>query len=66
MKPETTDRILRQPEVLARTGLSGATLRREEAAGRFPQRVQLSRRAVGWPLTAVLEWLRGRARETAE
>ena len=40
--------IIRKPEVLRRTGYSDTTIWREEKAGRFPQRVQLSPMAVGW------------------
>ena len=41
-------RILRLPEVMARTGLSRTTIYRWRVAGRFPQAVPLGTRCVGW------------------
>ena len=55
------DRILRVDEVLAQTGLSKATLYRLVDSGDFPQPVRLGgpeRRAVGWRLSEVQEWIR--------
>lgn len=43
-----TDRLLRKPEVTARTGLSVSSIYRKEMEGRFPQRRQIGLRAVGW------------------
>jgi prophage regulatory protein len=55
------DRMFRKSEVRALTTLSDSTLKREEEAGRFPRRVRLSRRAVGWRAGDVLAWLKRRA-----
>jgi prophage regulatory protein len=52
--------ILRKPEVVRRTGLSAATIRRLELAGRFPKRLQLSTMAVGWDEREVSAWIDGR------
>jgi prophage regulatory protein len=41
-------KILRRPAVIQKTGLSRATIQREEAAGRFPGRIQLARNSIGW------------------
>ena len=53
-------RILRFPEVVARTGLSRSTIYRLRRAGRFPQPVVLGARAVGWLESVIDEWIRGR------
>ena len=55
-----TERILRRPEVEARTGLSRSTLYAMMAEGAFPKPVQLGKRAVGWPERAIAEWLESR------
>ena len=51
------DRMVRKIELRALTGLSEPTIRREEGAGRFPRRIKLARRAVGWRFTEIAEWL---------
>ena len=56
-------RILRLPEVMARTGLSRTTIYRWRLAGRFPQPVRLGTRCVGWIESEVEAWLRERMAE---
>ncbi|HEX3413632.1 MAG TPA: AlpA family phage regulatory protein [Stellaceae bacterium] len=56
-------RLIRRPEVLDLTGYSYTTIWREEKAGRFPKRVQLSPMAVGWFENEVLDWIQSRVRE---
>jgi prophage regulatory protein len=58
MSPAT---ILRKPEVVRLTGLSAATIRRLELAGKFPKRIQLSTQAVGWIGREVDGWVDDRA-----
>lgn len=56
--------ILREPQVIAATGYSRASLHRLEAAGRFPKRIKLGYGrggAIGWQSEAVQEWLAARA-----
>ena len=53
-------RILRLPEVMARTGLSRTTIYRRRLAGRFPQAVPLGTRTVGWVESELEAWLRER------
>ena len=53
-------RILRLPEVLARTGLSRSTIYVRLDQGRFPRPVSLGARAVGWIEAEVDEWIRDR------
>jgi prophage regulatory protein len=59
-------RILREREVKHITGLSRVTRWRLEKVDRFPRRVQLTQRCVGWPESEVLDWLtkRVQARES--
>ena len=56
-------RILRLPEVMARTGLSRTTIYRWRLAGRFPQAVRLGTRCVGFIESEIEEWLRERMAE---
>jgi len=48
MEPSKPVRILRRPEVLARTGYSNPTLHRRIRDGLFPRPRKLGLRAVGW------------------
>lgn len=59
-----TERILRRPEVEARTGLSRSTLYAMMADGEFPKPVLLGKRAVGWPEATIGEWLESRKTRT--
>jgi prophage regulatory protein len=56
-------RILRQREVLARTGYSAMTLWRRERAGTFPHRVKLGPNSVGWVSTEIEAWIEARVAE---
>ncbi len=51
-------RILRRPEVEARTGYPTSTLYTKIAAGEFPRPIKLSARAVGWDERLVEEHIR--------
>jgi len=59
---EQKPRILRRPELKERTGLSNAQRDRLEAAGKFPRRVLLSERAVGWHSDEIDDWIQSRPR----
>lgn len=52
-----TDRIIRLPEVLLRTGLKQSTLYRKIGEGTFPEQIKLSRNCVGWYESQVNEWI---------
>lgn len=54
------DRILRRPDVEARTGLSRSTLYAWMARGDFPQPVALGARLVGWRESDIDAWLAAR------
>jgi prophage regulatory protein len=51
-------RILRKPEVCARTGYPTSTLYTLMATGKFPRPIKLSARAVGWDERLVEEHIR--------
>ncbi len=55
---EVPTRIVRLPEVMARTGLSRSTIYVRVGKGSFPKSVQLGARAVGWIEEEVDEWIR--------
>jgi prophage regulatory protein len=50
-------RILRPYVVRELTGLSKATIRRLELAGRFPQRFKITENAVGYDAGAIEAWI---------
>lgn len=54
-------RIIRFRDVQTKTGLSRPTIWRLERAGRFPNRIQVSAKAVGWLLAEIDAWLEERA-----
>jgi len=51
------ERLLRKPEVVARTGLSVTTIYRRELEGRFPARIHLGDRITVWRGSELAEWL---------
>ena len=56
-------RILRLPEVEARTGLSRSTIYRWRVAGRFPPAVVMGGRTLGWFESDVEAWLHEQTKE---
>lgn len=52
--------IVRRKEVVQMTGLSSSTLWRLECNGRFPARISLSEKRVGWRRTDVEAWINAR------
>jgi len=56
-------RFIRKPAVKEITGLSPSTVRRLEMAGEFPKRIKLSKAAVGWLESDVLDWVKARKNE---
>ena len=69
-EPRTTEpiRLLRRPEVEARTGLACSTIYLWMAEGRFPRPIRLGDHSVAWVESEIEEWLRKRvsAGRTAE
>jgi len=58
-------RILRRPEVEARTGLSRSTIYQWMKDGQFPQPVKLGARLVAWRESDVNAWLEARETKAA-
>lgn len=57
------DQILRRPDVQRITGLARSTIYEMVARGEFPLPVRLTRRAVGWRHSDIIEWLDARTAE---
>lgn len=55
-----TKRFIRLPVVEDRSGLKRERIRQLEGEGKFPARVQLSDRAVGWVESEVEAWIQER------
>lgn len=55
---ETSERILRIKEVMARTGLKRTTLYAKINQGTFPRQLRISERCSGWRQSEIEEWLR--------
>jgi prophage regulatory protein len=55
-----TDKILRRKDVEAHIGLSRSTIYQAIAEGSFPKPIRIGRRAVGWPLSVIEDWLASR------
>lgn len=52
-----SERIIRLPTVLNRTGLSRSTLYRKIAEGTFPPQVKVSVHGAGWHESAINRWI---------
>lgn len=52
-----SQRIIREAEVRDLTGLPRQTRLHLEQEGKFPKRIQLGARAVGWVESEVADWL---------
>lgn len=50
-------RLLRQPDVRLRTGLSRASMYALIAADKFPKSVPITARAVGWVESEIESWI---------
>jgi prophage regulatory protein len=53
----STDRLLAVKEVVARTGLSRASIYRLERAGGFPKRLSISKNRVAWKESEIGAWI---------
>lgn len=56
------DRVLRLPDVKARTGLSRSSIYAYIKDGKFPQHIALGERSVGWYESEVDSWVASRQR----
>ena len=52
-----SDRIILKPAIFDITGLGERSLKDLELAGRFPKRLRIGRRRVGWRLSEVASWM---------
>ncbi|SUZ32826.1 hypothetical protein ROE7235_02589 [Roseibaca ekhonensis] len=59
------EKLLRRPEVEARTGLSRSTIYAWISAGEFPQPVKLGARLVAWRESDIGDWLESRQQRNA-
>jgi prophage regulatory protein len=61
-------KILREKQIRDLTGISRVTRWRMEKLAKFPRRIQLTKRCVGWSESEVLDWLKVRieARESSQ
>jgi prophage regulatory protein len=57
---DQTIRVLRLPEVCSVTGLGRSMIYQMEADQRFPKRVRIGTRAVGWLEGEIRAWLQKR------
>ena len=64
--PTPVECALRLPQVCTITGLRRSMIYRLQAEKRFPQRIKLSERAVGWLEREVQEWLAERIKSSRE
>ena len=51
------DKILRMPEVVARTGLSRSTIYRKIKEGTFPGQLRISDHCSGWRASVLERWV---------
>ena len=56
--------IIRLTDVIAMTGLSRSTIYLRMVQGKFPKKINLGSRAVGWISSEVNEWIEERIRES--
>ncbi len=61
----TNPLIVRKADLPALVGLSARQVQRLEAAGTFPPRIVLGRRAVGWRFADLEAWVADRADASA-
>ena len=54
--------IIRKSELKRLTGLSPRHIDRLEKAGKFPNRIQLGQRSVGWYEYELIKWIESRPR----
>lgn len=62
---QRVEKLLRRPEVEARTGLSRSTIYDWIKRGEFPQPVKLGTRLVAWRESDVTAWLESRETRVA-
>lgn len=61
MQTPHNERIIDKNELRGRVPYSPSQIRRLEAEGKFPRRIQLGLSRVGWKLSEVLAWIEERS-----
>lgn len=64
-EPSMAEKLLRRPEVQARTGLSRSTIYDWVKRGEFPRPVKLGTRLVAWRESDISDWLESREKRAA-
>jgi prophage regulatory protein len=59
-------KVLRIDQVSDLTGFAPSTIRSKVRTGEFPTPIRLGRRALAWPETQVVRWLRSRPLQGAD
>ena len=54
---QTHEKLLRKPEVMAKTGLSQSELYHQVSTGEFPKPVHISARARAWVSSEIDQWI---------
>lgn len=54
---QASERIMRLPEVIGRTGLRRSTIYHHIAKGTFPKQISLGPRCIGWLESEVNGWI---------
>jgi|HubBroStandDraft_6_1064221.scaffolds.fasta_scaffold1009907_2 prophage regulatory protein len=62
--PNSNLQVLRLPQVIQITGLCRSMIYQLEAADRFPRRIRIGARAVGWLHGEVQQWLADRVMQS--
>ncbi len=57
----TVDKVMRRPEVEHVVGLSRSAIYAAMNKGQFPRPIKIGRRAVGWRLSTIENWLEERS-----
>ncbi len=60
--PQSQDRIVREQERLQITSISRSQAWQLEQQNRFPKRIRLGNRSVGWKLSELLDWVQNQPR----
>lgn len=60
----TPPRILRLPEVSARTGISKTQIYARMSAGTFPKQIAIGPRSIGWAESAINQFIEDCTRQT--
>ena len=65
MSQISTQRIVRLPEVMLRTGLSRSSIYNFLLAGNFPSRIKLGARSIGFLEADINDWISGKIAEAS-